>query len=207
MTVCLTSLYGHNVSNWLLIESSWPSLLKRDFSETCHQMTVFPSQRLSTVTPVQCGNISFTHLITIFQLWALKLKALCCSIGDNDWYWKKASICSYSLFVTQNSLTRTLLHFTPWKELVPICRRLGGPQARSGQVRKISPPPGFDPQNVQPVASRYTAAHQLINNNNNNNIYLLRLGCHPVAVGVLHVNKTWNWLLINLSREGYMRSM
>ena len=30
------------------------------------------------------------------------------------------------------------------------------PQGRSGQVRKISPPPGFDPRSVQPVASRYT---------------------------------------------------
>jgi len=27
-------------------------------------------------------------------------------------------------------------------------------------------------------------------NNNNNNIYLLQLGCHPVAVVILHVNKT-----------------
>jgi hypothetical protein len=27
---------------------------------------------------------------------------------------------------------------------------------RSGRVRKISPPLGFDPQTVQPVASRYT---------------------------------------------------
>ena len=35
-------------------------------------------------------------------------------------------------------------------------RRLGEPQGRSGQVRKISPPPGFDPLTVQPVASRYT---------------------------------------------------
>ena len=35
-------------------------------------------------------------------------------------------------------------------------RRLGGPQGRSGQVRKISPPPGFDPPTVQPLASRYT---------------------------------------------------
>jgi len=25
---------------------------------------------------------------------------------------------------------------------------------------------------------------------NNNNIYLLQLGCHPVAVFILHVNKT-----------------
>jgi hypothetical protein len=33
---------------------------------------------------------------------------------------------------------------------------LGGPQGRSGQVRKISPPPGFDPRTVQPVASRFT---------------------------------------------------
>jgi hypothetical protein len=26
-----------------------------------------------------------------------------------------------------------------------------GPQGRSGQVRKISPLPGFDPQTVQPI--------------------------------------------------------
>ena len=31
-----------------------------------------------------------------------------------------------------------------------------GPQARSGRVRKISPPSAFDPRIVQPVASRYT---------------------------------------------------
>ena len=38
----------------------------------------------------------------------------------------------------------------------PLYRRLGGPQDRSGQVRKISSPLGFDPRTVQPVASRYT---------------------------------------------------
>ena len=37
-----------------------------------------------------------------------------------------------------------------------LYRRLGGPQGRSGRVRKISPPPQFDPLTVQPVASRYT---------------------------------------------------
>jgi hypothetical protein len=37
-----------------------------------------------------------------------------------------------------------------------LYRRLGGPQGRSGQVWKISPPPGFDPRTVQPVASHYT---------------------------------------------------
>jgi hypothetical protein len=31
----------------------------------------------------------------------------------------------------------------PGKTRYPLYRRLGGPQGRSGQVRKISPPPGF----------------------------------------------------------------
>jgi hypothetical protein len=48
----------------------------------------------------------------------------------------------------------------------PLYRRLGRPQGRSGRVRKISPPPGFDPRTVQPVASRYTdyaiPAHELL---------------------------------------------
>jgi hypothetical protein len=42
------------------------------------------------------------------------------------------------------------------KDLVPICRRLGSPQGRSGWVRKISPPPGVDPWTIQPIASCYT---------------------------------------------------
>jgi hypothetical protein len=46
--------------------------------------------------------------------------------------------------------------FTPGKTKYPLYRRLGGPQGRSGQVRKISPPPGFEPRTVQPVDSRYT---------------------------------------------------
>ena len=46
--------------------------------------------------------------------------------------------------------------FTPGKTRYPLYRRLGRPQGRSGRVRKISPPPEFDPRTVQPVASRYT---------------------------------------------------
>ena len=33
---------------------------------------------------------------------------------------------------------------------------LGGLQGQFGRMRKISPPPGFDPRTVQPVASRCT---------------------------------------------------
>jgi len=38
----------------------------------------------------------------------------------------------------------------------PLYRRLGGDKGRSGLVRIISLPPGFDPQTVQPVASSNT---------------------------------------------------
>ena len=52
---------------------------------------------------------------------------------------------------------------SPEKTRYPLHSRLGGPQGRSGRVRKISLPPGFDPWTVQPVACRYTdwaiAAH------------------------------------------------
>jgi len=43
----------------------------------------------------------------------------------------------------------------PQKTRYLLYRRLGGPQGRSGRVRKISRPPGFDPRAAQPVASRY----------------------------------------------------
>jgi hypothetical protein len=43
----------------------------------------------------------------------------------------------------------------PGKNRYLLHRRLGGPQGRSGRVRKISPLPGFDPRTVQPVASRF----------------------------------------------------
>ena len=45
---------------------------------------------------------------------------------------------------------------SPGKSRYPLYRRLGEPQGRSGQVRKISPLPGFDPRTAHPVASLYT---------------------------------------------------
>ena len=57
----------------------------------------------------------------------------------------------------------------PLKTRYPLYRRLGEPQGRSGRMWKISPPPGFDPRTVQPLASRYTdraiADKQFINYN------------------------------------------
>jgi len=44
----------------------------------------------------------------------------------------------------------------PGKTQYPLYRRLGGPQGWSGRVWKILHPPGFSPQTVQPIVSRYT---------------------------------------------------
>ena len=53
--------------------------------------------------------------------------------------------------------TPRLARFTPGKDTrYTLCRRMDGPRGRSGRVRNISPPPGFDPRNVQLVASRNT---------------------------------------------------
>ena len=56
----------------------------------------------------------------------------------------------------EGSASRPCCSLPPRKTRYPLYRRLGGPQGRSGQVRKNSPPPGFDPRTFQPVASQYT---------------------------------------------------
>jgi len=58
----------------------------------------------------------------------------------------------------EGSASRLGRSLPPGKTRYPLFRRLGGPQGRSGQVRKISPPPSpseFDLRTVQPVVSRY----------------------------------------------------
>jgi len=45
---------------------------------------------------------------------------------------------------------------TPGKIRYPVCRTLGGSQGLPGQMRKVSPPPGFSLRTVQPLASLYT---------------------------------------------------
>jgi len=45
--------------------------------------------------------------------------------------------------------------FAPGKDRYLSRRRPGSPQGRSGRVRKSWPPPGFDPQTAQHLASHY----------------------------------------------------
>jgi hypothetical protein len=72
--------------------------------------------------------------------------------------WRYSSTLSLTLALDEGRWsTPRPGRFTPEKETrYPLYRRLGGPQGRSGRVRKISTPLGFDPRTVQPVASRYT---------------------------------------------------
>ena len=54
-------------------------------------------------------------------------------------------------------LTQHPGRFTPGKETrYPLYRCLDGSQGLSGRVRKLSPPPGFDPLPFQSVVSRCT---------------------------------------------------
>jgi len=48
----------------------------------------------------------------------------------------------------EGSASRPACSLPPGKTRCPLYRRLGGPQGRSGQVRKISLPPVFDPGTV-----------------------------------------------------------
>ena len=61
-------------------------------------------------------------------------------------------------------LTPRLGHFTTGKDTrYPLYRRLSGPLDLTGQVRKISPPPEFDPRTVQPLLSRSSDSSNLCN--------------------------------------------
>jgi len=54
--------------------------------------------------------------------------------------------------VLVNAIPRPL--HPPGMTQSPLYGRLGELQGRSGRVRKISSPPGFDPRTAQPVAIR-----------------------------------------------------
>ena len=77
--------------------------------------------------------------------------------GPEGEYWYSFTLSLTSVLDDGGWSTPRRGRFTPGNETrYPFYKRLGGPQARSGGVRKISPALGFDPRTVQPVARRYT---------------------------------------------------
>jgi hypothetical protein len=74
--------------------------------------------------------------------------------GPQGEYRYSSTLSLTSLLNGKGWLTPYTGCFTPGMEIqYPLCRRLGGPQVQSGQVQKILPPSGCEPQTVQPVAS------------------------------------------------------
>ena len=66
-----------------------------------------------------------------------------------------SSTLSLTSALDEDGQIQTLVILTPAMTRYPLHGRLGGPQGPSGNVRKISSPPGFDPRTAQPVASKY----------------------------------------------------
>ena len=91
-----------------------------------------------------------------------------------------------------------------------LYRRLGGPQGRSGRVRKISPPPGFDPRTVQPIARHYTdcAIPALIVVRIVTLLQTVRVcrGCWPWATSEGDYRPEWR-MLISLISDKHMLSV
>jgi len=70
--------------------------------------------------------------------------------------WRYSYTLSFTLALDAVDGQRHAPAFISGKTRCPLCRRLGGPQGWSRDVRKISPSSGFDPWTDQRVASRYT---------------------------------------------------
>jgi hypothetical protein len=68
----------------------------------------------------------------------------------------------------------------PEKTRYSLYMRLGGSQSRYGQMRKISPPPGFDPRTVQPVAQ---SLYQLS--------YPTHSTCPPLFLTLVAILRIW----------------
>jgi len=111
----------------------------------------------------------------------------------------------------EGSASRPGCSLPPGKTQYPLYRRLGGPQGRSGQVRKISPPPGFDPWTIQPIGSLYTdyatqpTLHTVVSSNSHTSIP------SPTTVGqenlvkgkCLYPSPIVAWLSVPLCSSGW----
>jgi len=62
----------------------------------------------------------------------------------------------------EGSTSRPVRSLPPGKTGYPLYRRIVGLHSRCGQVRKISPPPGFDPRTVQPVPTKLPGPQNIL---------------------------------------------
>ena len=102
---------------------------------------------------------------------------------------------------SEGSASRPGRSLPPGKTRYPLYGRLGGPQGRSGQVQRISPPPGFYPRTVQPVASHYTdyATQRMILLGAHHILHVSRVSVKGFCSGILHSGSVYVWFLSIIS--------
>jgi hypothetical protein len=142
---------GQNISEW---HKKWGTLTVRHYAVwegLLHDNCAFcpVSQDMGKFWSVHLGKVVGTMSV-------VEAPHIVESVTLMEWSWQ-----FYSFFNlgtrwrwVVNVMPRPL--YPPGKTRYLLYRRLGGPQGRSGLVRKFWPPPGFDPRTVQPVVSRYT---------------------------------------------------
>jgi len=69
---------------------------------------------------------------------------------EGEWMYKPFSFLTTALEGGEGPASRLCHSLPQGKTRYPLYRRLGGPQDRSGQVRKISSRPGFEPGPSRP---------------------------------------------------------
>ena len=84
----------------------------------------------------------------------------------------------------------------PTKTPYPLYMRVGRPQGRSGRVRKISPPPEFEPRTVQLVANRYTNCAIPAQFKRYLDVFSVPFGCLYTEAEIVYID------LIFLSHDG-----
>ena len=97
-------------------------------------------------THVRIHNICFPHVLVKMKVMCTLVQALRLCTGRTAHRWSRGIAVPFHDHGTRRgwgvSVTPRPL-FTPGKTRYPLNRRLGGPQDRSGQVRKISPSTGI----------------------------------------------------------------
>ena len=154
----------------LLIFYKNPFLYFTDVNLHCNSVSGFPNRNLEMLSVTECNNClcAFTEIYLQCKRNIIYTSVLLCVKGKGKSYpctgrtshrGSRGTVLPFHDHGTRRgewSASRPGRSLPSGKARYPLYSRLDEPQGRSGQMRNISPPPGFDPRTVQPVTSRYT---------------------------------------------------
>jgi hypothetical protein len=109
--------------------------------------------RVPSCSPFLLSSPFPSHLLQTVQQMHSNSKFLMALLKNTHmWEVYKPATYYFFLWLSEGSASRPSRFIPPGKTRYPLERSLGGPQGRSAQVRKISPPRGIDRRTVQPVS-------------------------------------------------------